>query len=397
MNETIDITLVAIAYNRPDSLSRLLASLNKAWYPERNVKLIISIDHGGPSRVIDVAENFEWKFGTKQVIVHEQNLGLRKHILQCGDLTKIYENIIVLEDDIFVSKLFYKYALSALAFYDGAERISGISLYSHKFNETAKLPFTPLKEEQDVYFLQIAASSGQVWTARTWKDFKKWYDEGTKDENWHKMPDNIAGWPETSWKKYYTKFLMEKNKFFVYPYESLTTNFGDIGQHFWKTNSSAQVPLNRNQKQFNFCAMENSTAVYDVFCENRELASYISSYAGDSCTVDLYGTKKDVESNRFLLTVKPYPYMEVKKFALALKPMEENIFHEIAGEQIFLYDTYRPFDVKPQSKDFIHRQYEYYYPGLDIRKAFKLLFNRFTFSVLYQFVKAKAVKTFRLK
>ena len=396
MEESSNITLVAVAYNRPDSLSRLLASLNKACYPEHNVKLIISIDYGGPASVKEVAEKFEWKFGDKQVIAHEQNLGLRRHILQCGDLTKIHKNIIVLEDDVFVSKNFYKYALSALAYYGEDEQVSGVSLYSHKFNETAKLPFVPVKEEQDVFFLQIAASSGQLWTARNWEEFKQWYGKDTKDDNWHKMPENIAGWPDSSWKKYYTKFLMETNKFFVYPYESLTTNFGDIGQHFWKTDSSAQVPLNHVKENFHFCAIEDSMAVYDAFCENHVLAEHLSS-AADSCTVDLYGTKKEVESNRFLVTIRNYPYAEIKRYALALKPIEENIFHDIPGEQIFLYDTSQPIEEKPQRRDFIHSQYEYFYPGMDIRKAAKLLFNTYTFSILYKFANAKAVKTFRRK
>ena len=92
--------IVVVTYNRPDSLMRLLGSLTKARYPV-GVPLIISID-GGDNRekqVVKIAEEFPWPHGKKEVICHEKNLGLRKHILSCGDLTERYDSVIVLEDD----------------------------------------------------------------------------------------------------------------------------------------------------------------------------------------------------------------------------------------------------------------------------------------------------------
>ncbi|WKA57751.1 glycosyltransferase [Planococcus shenhongbingii] len=396
MTGKMAITLVAVAYNRPESLSRLLASLSRASYLDYSVRLIISIDHGGPDKVKEIADSFDWKFGEKKVIIHEQNLGLRKHILQCGDLTEQYDNIIVLEDDVFVAKNFYLYALSALEFYKDNKKVSGISLYSHKFNETAKLPFSPIKEEHDVFFLQIAASSGQLWTVRHWLDFREWYEKDTKDDGWDKVPENIAGWPKSSWKKYFTKYLIEENKFFVYPYDSLTTNFGDIGQHFWKANSSAQVPLDRVKDHYKFCEIEDTMAVYDAFCENYNLSAHFSNYP-DRCTIDLYGTKKNLMIDGFLLSVNNYPYKILRQYGMALKPIEENVYHDIPGDQIFLYDTSQPVKSMGKSKSFIHSQYEYYYPGLDIRKATKLLFNSYTFSILYKFISTKALKSLQGK
>lgn len=398
MPEKTVITLVAVAYNRPESLSRLLTSLSKASYCGHNVRLVISIDYGGPAKVKKIADSFEWKFGEKKVKAHEKNLGLRKHILQCGDLTKEYGNVIILEDDVFVAKNFYLYALDALGFYKDNKKIAGISLYSHKFNETAKLPFSPIKEQYDVFFLQIAASSGQLWTSRHWTEFREWYEKASKDENWDKVPENIAGWPKTSWKKYFTKYLIEENKFFVYPYDSLTTNFGDIGQHFWKTNSSAQVPLDRVKDHFKFCELEDTMAIYDAFCENYNLINCFTENM-DTCTIDLYGMKKNVEAKRFLLSVNTYPYKIIRQYGMALKPIEENVYHDISGNQIFLYDTSQRMDgtAKSNSKSFIHNQYEYYYPGLDIRKATKLLFNSYTFSILYKFISKKALKSLQDK
>ena len=80
--------IVVVTYNRPDSLKRLLGSLSKARYPD-GVPLVISID-GGDSHeeeVVKIAGEFPWPHGKKEVICHEKNLGLRKHILTKVDVT----------------------------------------------------------------------------------------------------------------------------------------------------------------------------------------------------------------------------------------------------------------------------------------------------------------------
>ena len=93
--------IVVVTYNRPDSLTRLLGSLSKARYPD-GVPLVISIDGGGnrERKVVKTAEEFPWPHGKKKVICHEKNLGLREHILSCGDLTERYDSEILLGIDI---------------------------------------------------------------------------------------------------------------------------------------------------------------------------------------------------------------------------------------------------------------------------------------------------------
>ena len=62
-----DIPIVVVAYNRMDSLKRILGSLLNAEYPAA-AKLIISIDRGDNADVLNFAEEFSWPFGEKQVI-----------------------------------------------------------------------------------------------------------------------------------------------------------------------------------------------------------------------------------------------------------------------------------------------------------------------------------------
>ena len=118
--------IVVVGFNRPVSLKRILASLNQAYYPEHTtIKLIISIDKSDTNKeVLAIAENFEWKFGEKTVNYQKENLGLRKHIIQCGNYSLKYESVIILEDDLFVSPNFYLYAQKALGFSNDKKYIS---------------------------------------------------------------------------------------------------------------------------------------------------------------------------------------------------------------------------------------------------------------------------------
>ena len=130
MKETIAV--IVVGYNRPDSLGRILGSLKLAEYGGEQVPLVISIDHSGNEEVIRIAEEFSWPYGTKRVIAHKKRLGLRRHIISCGDLTGEYGAVMILEDDLYVSPDFYRYASQTLERYGEDFRIAGISLNTRK-------------------------------------------------------------------------------------------------------------------------------------------------------------------------------------------------------------------------------------------------------------------------
>src|SRR5512136_3088355 len=103
--------IIVNAYNRPQAVARLLASLQQAAYPaDMPVPLVISIDRGGSDEVRQIAGNFAWTHGPKEVIVQAQHLGLVQHFLVCGHLAERFDAIIYLEDDLTASPVFYAYA-----------------------------------------------------------------------------------------------------------------------------------------------------------------------------------------------------------------------------------------------------------------------------------------------
>ena len=114
---SIKPAIVVVTYNRPESLKRLLSSLINADYQEQNIPLIISIDYQNSNehdKVVEIAKSFVWAKGPKLIVNHTENLGLRNHVLKCGDLVYDYGSIIMLEDDIFVSQQFYNYTAQTI-------------------------------------------------------------------------------------------------------------------------------------------------------------------------------------------------------------------------------------------------------------------------------------------
>ncbi len=261
--------IVIPAYKRPESLKRLLFSISNANYKTYPL-LIISIDGGGSDEVIKVANDFLW-LGEKEVIIHQKNKGLKEHILFCGDLTKKYNEIIILEEDLFVSRFFYDYAKEALKYYKEDIHIGGISLYQYEYNEWEDIPFKALVDGNDTYFIQTASSWGQAWDRNQWNTFRSWFRQNSVwDIDDEKIPLFVRGWGSTSWKKYFIKYLIYTNKYFVFPRISLSTNFGDPGENNGYKNTLHQVNLLIGEKKWTFASLNNGIK-YDQFFKLNDL------------------------------------------------------------------------------------------------------------------------------
>jgi hypothetical protein len=368
------IPIIAVGYNRPEALQRLLNSLLKASYPGK-VELIISIDgdketrgqgdretgrqgdketrrqgdketrrqgekgkRGKGEEVRRVAREFVWPFGEKRLIFHETNIGLRKHVISCGDLSKDYDGVIVLEDDLYVSPGFYEYTVQAFDYYKDDPKIAGISLYSHAYNEAAQFPFRSLTDDSDVFFLQYAASLGQFWSREGWSAFKYWYSNLSEGQALENLPPNIKLWPETSWKKYFIGYIVQHDLYFAYPRFSLTTHFSDEGTNMRVRESLFQVPLWLDKQVFSFKHFDESNAVYDVYCETiaGRLKRMVPSLKDYDFEVDLYGMKSKGDHKTAMFLSSRKCKNPLKSFGREMKPHEMNILAEIPGDYFSL-------------------------------------------------------------
>lgn len=351
--------IIVVAFNRPMALKRLLDSLELANYPSEDIPMVISVDHenGGTkanAEVLQVAQSFRWNNGPKEVLSRKQNLGLRQHVLSCGDLTRIYGSLIMLEDDLRVSPSFYTYAREALLFSEGTDRIAGVSLYNHRLNVHTREDFLALEDGFDNWYLQFASSWGQAWTAAQWDRFRSWYNaDGTIDPTLD-IPANVRAWSEKSWLKYFIAFLIKKDAYFLYPRVSHTTNFSETGTHVGSDSTAFQVPLDYgHQTSYSFSSLKTSGAVYDAFYESTRIHTSLGMEQ-EELTVDLYGYRKGPWGKRYLLSSRAYPFAVLESYGRCMRPQEANVIEKIEGGELFLYDT-KKAGTPPMEPDEVRR------------------------------------------
>ncbi|MBO5888421.1 MAG: glycosyltransferase family 2 protein [Bacteroidaceae bacterium] len=358
----MDIAICLIAYNRINSLKRLLSSLDNAVYP-CPVKLYISVDKSDVDAIQEFSADYHWNYGEKEVISHKKNLGLRKHILECGNLVQKHDALIVLEDDIVVAPGFYLYAQATVRQFVDRTDVAGISLYGFSVNYHSCQPFTPVKENSDVFLMQNAQSWGQVWIKEQWNDFKAWYDKNCEDFGQiPHLPKSICSWSNKSWLKYHTRYCIENDKYFVYPYMSYTTCFSDVGEHVNDSTPIFQTPLSlETDVQPKFCP----TVKYDCYFENQKIYEWLGMQEEELC-IDYYGDNGNQMKRRYWLSKLLLPYKIIKSFGLQMRPYELNVKYSVAGNDLFLYDTSETKEIY-FSEECHKRHYFYLYgtPYLD--------------------------------
>lgn len=329
-----DIAIVIATYNRPASLQRLLVSIDRATYDGyAGIELVISIDHSGNDDCKNIADAFEWKHGSKTVVAHTQNMGLKKHILSCGDYSLQHDAVIVLEDDLLVASAFYDYSQQVYTFYKEEEKLAGVALYHNVFNEVAYCPFEAVHDGYDNYFMQVPCSWGQLWTKKQWTGFKDYIHAVKNEDEFEVLPSNVQIWKDhSSWKKIFYRYLQKTGKYFVYPRIGLSTNFGDAGQHLVSQQTVFQTPLLLAGKSFRFSTIQDSCSIYDGFFELDGIVYNKLVDTEKQVSFDLNGTKPLASiKSKYLISSKECRN-PIGKFAVACYPYENNILLNVAEQ-----------------------------------------------------------------
>jgi len=332
------IAIVVVGYNRQNSIRRLLASLSQAEYPkDTDVPLVISIDCSNNQELYQYVNDFEWPFGEKYVNIQTERLGLKKHILQCGDLTKYFKAIVLFEDDIYAGRYFYDYVKQAVDYYYDDDNIAQISLYNSEVNCYVNLPFSPVNNGYDAYASQDVSTWGECWTDKMWYQFRLWLDHQS-DFSLEKydVPQPMRSWTR-AWSIYFIAYILESNKYVLTPYISHSTNFGDAGEHSDTSNNFVQVNLMDGERDYSWGSFADMVK-YELFYNNIDIYNWLGMTPSE-LSLDLYNFRKGCRHKRFVLTTAKLPYTVVKSFGLQLRPLELNIKERIEGHGIYLYDT----------------------------------------------------------
>jgi hypothetical protein len=359
--------IIVPAFSRPRSLRRLLDSLNSAQYVN-NPTLVISIDGNAAPETIQIASDFRFHGGRKEIVTRSVNLGLREHLLWCGDQTERFGAAIVLEDDLVVDRQFFRFATASLEAYAVEPRLAGIALYAPRYNEFAGIPFEPCNSGTSTYFMQVPCSWGQAWTKAHWCEFRKWWasPRGQATETSTSIPTVVRDWPVSSWKKHFARYLADANRYIAYPYQSYSSNFSDPGgTHVPRGSTSHQVPMplpTRGHDNFNFGAFDDAAVRYDTFMEPEAswLEEVLSLQRG-SLVVDFFAQKDPdlIRSKTYCLTSRRTT-QAIRRFPLARHPIELNVYDD-AEEGLPFFSLCRSEHVILNSRPSIFSLHQFYH------------------------------------
>jgi hypothetical protein len=337
MDKTI-LTIIVVGYNRPHALESLFDSLKKLYVdPLIKIRLVISIDNGGTNEVNQLVHEFEWPFGSKEVIIHQEKKGLVKHFIWVGEQTKKYGHVLFLEDDLIVSPDMINFSLQAIDFYENDDRVAGISLYN-TFYSLLGMRFYQIQDGFDNYFLQHPYW-GNIWFKNKWSDFSEYLK--TYQEKRDLLPIGVDTW-NRSFKKIFIQYLIETKKTMVIPRISFVSNNGIAGLHNDSNYSMLQVPIMyRHQIQYRFSTFDQSMAKYDAYEEIyvdvlKRMNPLLNKFDFE---IDTKCVKKII-TKPFVLTSIPNVKNQLMTFSSEMKPLEYAAALGIPGNGLSLVENF---------------------------------------------------------
>ncbi|XP_062030506.1 uncharacterized protein LOC133746337 isoform X1 [Rosa rugosa] len=336
-NPDFTFIIKLLAYNRLDSLSRCLRSLAAADYLSDRVHLHVHIDHFPlpdddadrklleSRRILDFVDGFEWRFGEKVVHYRTANVGLQAQWLEAWWPSSDHEFAFVVEDDLEVSPLYYKFLKNLiLNYYYNASNsrpyIYGASLQRPRFVPGKHGNKLKLDDRTRLFLYQLVGTWGQLLFPKPWKEFRLWYDKN-KAKGIKPYLDGMVttGWykkiGEKIWTPWFIKFIHTRGYFNIYTNflheRALSVSHRDAGVNYGKTAGPDSHILDESSLEFKFWDMQplGDLKWYDfcfreifperVIASLEELGSVLNSVQkhNNVIFVSLFGVKEMVISN----------------------------------------------------------------------------------------------------
>ena len=251
-----------IGFNRPIHLQNLLESLSKNK-EIKDTKVYFFIDgfnkesdKDSNSDVLKVC-NQKWGFKESEIIVNNENIGLKKQIIKSGNfLANRYESFILLEDDLIVGEYFLDYMNKSLDIYKDHENIFHINGYNFK---------NKFLNGRGTYISKFIHPWGWGTWSHKWLDFTSDIDFDKNKIKYRKPEDqyrfnffNLATYKIqldknekkliSTWAVYWYQYIFLKSGYSVIPGKSQTVNegFDGTGTNSGK-NSNHYTKLNQRK------------------------------------------------------------------------------------------------------------------------------------------------------
>jgi len=329
-------TVVVNAFNRPESLGRLLGSLSRCDVGD-GADLVISVDGGGSHHheVTSLAKAFDWTGGASKVIEHDA-LGLVAHFRMCGDLVDELGPIVLLEDDLVVGPNALRFAGAALDFTAADDHVAGVSLSVPWFDGFRQLRFEPLLDGSDAIYAKVPWFHGMAWTPEQWRRHRV----GAKTDRDIDLPAAFAELGSNEWFPDAVRDLIARDCWYLLSRDAHAVNFGEPGTHFVAATTFFQQPMKRGR----FTAPrllgrdDDDVVPYDEYLEpeSRWLAKYVDELQGLDLSLDLRGVRSpDSITTQWVVTSRPSMHPQ-RQWGSAMHPLEQNLLSDVPGSDLSL-------------------------------------------------------------
>jgi hypothetical protein len=306
--------LAIFLWNKHHCLNKVFRSLelNKEF---KKTKIYIFIDYTDPSseeyaasHILKNKLNKYSQYKNIKLIFRTKKFGLRKNIIDgITYLLKFYRQVIILEDDLIVSKDFLNYMNQSLNFYRNNKSILSISAFNHKDYES----FISENYKYDNFFSKRASSWGWGTWRNRWEMNKKKISYLEIKKNKKKIINflgqdvyfsllNINLNNYDLWAANWCFVGLKKNMYTAYPVKSKISNIGFDGTGQGGYSNKFTNSLNfKLKKNFNLC-------------------NYIDSSI----------SKSQIQSDKFISRFNQNIFIQYVKYfmPLSLKKFIKNIF-----------------------------------------------------------------------
>jgi len=328
--------VVVNAFNRPESLDRLLRTLRLCDAGD-GTDLVISVDGGGSRRtdVLAVAKAFDWAGGASKVI-EQDDLGLVAHFRACGDLVEELGPIVLLEDDLVVGPNALRFADAALEFTAGDDQVAGVSLSVPWFDGFRHLRFEPLLDGSDAIYAKLPWFHGMAWTPRQWRRHRV----GAAADSDVSLPAAFSDLGNNEWFPDAVRDLVADDSWYLLSRAAHAVNFGDAGTHFASGTEFFQQPIVAGRFQAPRFPSRDDTAVvpYDEYLEpdGRWLANRVDALSGFDVSFDLRGLRQpNAITTEWVVTSRPST-APVEQWGAVMHPLEQNLISGVRGTDLTL-------------------------------------------------------------
>ncbi|XP_062616938.1 uncharacterized protein LOC134278657 [Saccostrea cucullata] len=248
-----DFRIIVVVFNRPHSLKRLLNSLNEAEYFEDKVILDVWIDRSKKDGSIhdgtfSTARKFKFKHGEYRVHNHTKHVGIYGQWIGTWNPALDSEEIaVILEDDLTVSKHFYRWLKNVHQKYDSMDNLAGYALLGRSMKHGGAAENLRGPDEDVCFLYPILGTWGYSPHRKNWFYFVEWYRKKSTDPSFQPLIPGIRpthwwkvsvqrGTTDEMWSMWHIYHAWNNKLWTLYPNlrnsEGLTVNWKEAGLHF---------------------------------------------------------------------------------------------------------------------------------------------------------------------